>query len=114
MEALSVIDWLFFDIGSTLVDESQSLTDFVNRCVEKLAQGGIIVPTAAYHSQLLRIAEQGGDPIHEAWRCFAPNHLKRPSWSHDKERLFPEVRFVLKTLREILSRYYCKSRKRFT
>ena len=100
MEILSLIDWLFFDIGSTLVDESQALDDFVNRCVEKLAQGGIIVSTAAYHSQLLHIAEQGGDPIHEAWSCFAPNHLKRPSWSHDKERLFPEVRLVLKTLGE--------------
>ena len=100
MEILSLIDWLFFDIGSTLVDESQALDDFVNRCVEKLAQGGVIVSTAAYHSQLLRIAEQGGDPIHEAWSCFAPNHLKRPSWSHDKERLFPEVRLVLKTLGE--------------
>ena len=95
-----MIDWLFFDIGSTLVDESQSLTDFVNRCVEKLAQEGIIVSTADYQSQLLRIAEQGGDPIHEVWSCFAPNHLKRPSWSHDKESLYPEVRFVLKTLRE--------------
>ena len=76
MEALSVIDWLFFDIGSTLVDESQSLTDFVNRCVEKLAQGGVIVSTAAYHSQLLRIAEQGGDPIHEVWSLFCTKSFK--------------------------------------
>ena len=95
-----MVDWLFFDIGSTLVDERQALDDFVNRCVEKLAQGGIIVSTAAYHSQLLSIDEQGEDPIHKAWSCFAPNHLKRPSWSHDKERLFPEVRLVLKTLGE--------------
>ena len=97
-----MIDWLFFDIGSTLVEEKQALDDFVNRCVEKLVQVGIKVSYADYHDQLLRIAVQGGDPIHEAWSCFAPNHLKRPSWSwsHDKERLFPEVRLVLKTLGE--------------
>ena len=102
MEILSLIDWLFFDIGSTLVEEKQALDDFVNRCVEKLVQVGIKVSYADYHDQLLRIAVQGGDPIHEAWSCFAPNHLKRPSWSwsHDKERLFPEVRLVLKTLGE--------------
>mgnify|MGYP003584444509 FL=1 len=99
MGILSLIYWLFFDIGSTLVEEKQALDDFVNRCVEKLVQVGIKVSYADYHDQLLRIAVQGGDPIHEAWNCFAPNHLERPRWSHEKERLYPQVRSALKALR---------------
>ena len=99
MEILSLVDWLFFDIGSTLVDERQVLDDFVNRCVEKLAQEGVAVSDADYHNQLLHIAEQGGDPIHEVWSYFAPMYLERPRWTHDKERLYPQVRSALKVLR---------------
>ena len=78
MGILSLIDWLFFDIGSTLVEEKQALDDFVNRCVEKLVQVGIKVSYADYHDQLLRIAVQGGDPIHEVWSLFCTKSFRAP------------------------------------
>ncbi|MGT2711226.1 HAD family hydrolase [Streptococcus oriscaviae] len=90
--------WLFFDIGSTLVDESDSLNDFIDWCVEKLNKEGVLVSKIDYQDILLNIARRGGDPLRETWASFSPPQLERPKWPHDKEALFPSVKSVLKIL----------------
>ncbi|MGT2811321.1 HAD family hydrolase [Streptococcus minor] len=95
-----MIEWLFFDIGSTLVDEGEALDNFVNHCIDKLAQEGILVSHRYYYEKLLYIAKLGGNPIYETWSYFAPSHLKRPRWSHENERLYPYVTSVLRSLRK--------------
>ncbi|WP_105141886.1 HAD family hydrolase [Streptococcus suis] len=97
-QILSMDKWLFFDIGSTLVDESEALNDFIDRCVEKLSKEGVLISKKDYQDGLLTVAKRGGDPIRETWAYFSPNQSERPRWSHDKEKLFPSVKSVLKTL----------------
>lgn len=92
------MDWLFFDIGSTLVDESLALDDFINRCILVLNKEGIVVSKEEYCNLIYCIAAKGGDAIREAWQYFAPSFLERPKWSHYLERLYPDVKSLLQQL----------------
>jgi putative hydrolase of the HAD superfamily len=93
-------DWLFFDVGSTLVDEGQALEDFVSRCVVRLSESRIPCSKEDYNDMLYRIATEGGDPIRESWHHFAPDYLERPKWSHEKEELYLEVPAILNQLKQ--------------
>ncbi|MGT2755554.1 HAD family hydrolase [Streptococcus ovuberis] len=95
-----MLKWVFFDIGSTLVDEEEAYQDFVKRCIERSSQYGIEISSKIFYAKMLEIAKQGGDPINDVWKIFMPEGIKRPKWSHDSEKLYPNVALVLKQLRE--------------
>ncbi len=95
--------WLFFDVGSTLVDERKAYADFVDRCVGRLRNSGVEVSIESFSDKMVEVAKDGGDAIRGTWDLFAPKELVRPRWSHDKESLYSDAAIVLNSLK---SRYY--------
>lgn len=46
-------NWLFFDVGFTLIDETQCYQDHVLQCTQQLALEGIYVTPEAYYQQMM-------------------------------------------------------------
>ncbi|MFA9414177.1 HAD family hydrolase [Streptococcus sp. E29BA] len=95
--------WLFFDIGSTLIDEEFAYKDFIKRCVHQLQEIGIEVDEQKFYDKMLQFAKEGSDPITSAWNFFAPFDLERPMWSHAFETVYPGVVDMLATLTKTYS-----------
>ena len=85
-----MIRWLFFDIGSTLVDET--LCDEA-RIHDTIA--GSKVTAAAFAEQLVQFSARNQDAYH---RCLQHFSLQKAPWRSDLERLYPGVPKLLETL----------------
>ncbi|MGN1421139.1 MAG: HAD family hydrolase [Eubacterium sp.] len=81
------IKWLFFDIGSTLVDET--------RCYEKryeeISQACDISKTE-FEKKVTEFAKQNKNACDEAIKYFG---VKKPKWHKELEHLYPESKIVL-------------------
>ena len=87
---LKNIDWIFFDIGSTLFDES----DCYRIRFEEITKGTSITPEQ-FESKVIEFSRQNrkGD-----WAAAEYFGLNIPPWHKEVEKLYPEVECVLHTL----------------
>ena len=92
-----MIEWLFFDLGSTLLDEEVAYRYYIKRCVKKLQLLGIEVSAPSYREKMKDFAQQNLDPIRSTWQYFAPIE-PRPLWTNEGVSLYPETIDVLEKL----------------
>lgn len=84
------VEWLFFDIGSTLVDESRA---YARRIRETVA--GSAVPCDQFYQSMLDF-ERGGRPGYAA--AVEAYHLARTPWPVEEECLYPDAERSLRKL----------------
>ena len=87
---METIKWLFFDIGSTLIDES---TCYARRFLETTE--GTNVSLQAFRERVIQLAADSDDPYKEAVRLFG---LQKAKWHSALEKPFPYASLVLQTL----------------
>ncbi len=95
------MEWIFFDLGSTLLDEEVAYRYYIKRCVKKLQSLGIEVSAQSYREKMKDYAHKNLDPIGATWQYFAPTE-PRPLWTNEGVRLYPETIDIL----EKLSQHY--------
>lgn len=84
------IKWVFFDIGSTLVDETRC---YEHRLKDAIRGTGISYPAA--YAEVLRFATHTAEPI----KAFAAAHtLALTPWHSEDEFVYPEAKAVLSAL----------------
>ena len=88
----SDIEWIFFDLGSTLVDETEV---YAKRFLETVIGSDISV--SQLHETAVRFWTQGLDGYPEAVAYY---HLSKAPWRSEYERLFAGCAAVLRTLRD--------------
>lgn len=88
------IKWLFFDIGSTLVDESKC---YEYRCNEILKSNN--VNAEEFYAKVLDFAKENSFPIKAAAGYY---NFEIPKWPTELELLYPNVEEIL----ELLSHKY--------
>ena len=94
---MNKIKWIFFDIGSTLVDESAV---YENR-IKEITQGNNI-DRNEFVAKVIERAQTSPKPIVSAAEDYG---VKVPAWRHDLEVLYPDTKEVLQRLsQEVLQR----------
>ena len=86
----SEIKWIFFDLVSTLIDETEAYARRVRETVS-----GTDVSTAQFAAIMRRSFSQGSDGYGEALAFF---HLQKTPWHSEDERLYPDCAAVLEAL----------------
>lgn len=83
-------NWLFFDIGSTLINEEKAYQD---RIEQAIAETNITYDT--FYQRMLVLFQEGlkGDLI-----ALQEYSLERPKWKSELEILYPDAKIVLETL----------------
>ena len=89
---MNKIDWLFFDVGSTLVDESK----VYERRLEKIAEAAG-VPFKVVSDKALEYYLQNKKGDHEVAKLY---NVPLPKWESEYEFLYPDSEKVLKSLKE--------------
>lgn len=84
------IEWLFFDIGSTLVDESKC---YEYRCDDIINNNDI--DSEKFYAKVLDFAKENAFPIKAAADYYGFEIPKRPK---ELERLYPDAENILKIL----------------
>ena len=87
---MNKIKWIFFDIGSTLVDESAV---YENR-IEEITQGDHIDKNE-FVAKVIQRAQTDPRPIVSVAENYG---VKVPAWRHDLEALYPDTKEVLQRL----------------
>ena len=87
---MNKIKWIFFDIGSTLVDESAV---YENR-IKEITQGNNI-DRNEFVAKVIECAQTSPKPIVSAAEDYG---VKVPAWRHDLEVLYPDTKEVLQRL----------------
>ena len=87
---METIKWLFFDIGSTLIDES---TCYARRFLETTE--GTNVSLQTFREKVIQLAAVSYDPYKEAVRLLG---LQKSKWHSALEKPYPYASFVLQTL----------------
>ena len=79
--------WLFFDIGSTLINEEKAYQD---RIEQAIAETNITYDT--FYQRMLVLFQEGikGDLI-----ALQEYSLERPKWKSELEILYPDAKIVL-------------------
>lgn len=86
------IKWIFFDIGSTLVDETEA---YDHRAIEMLEGTGIAF--SDFNEKRIEFAKQGFDGNSKAIEFFG---LKKTPWHSEDEIPFADAHETLKVLRD--------------
>lgn len=84
------IKWIFFDLGSTLVDESECLKE---RCKVIIEQNNL--DAGEFCKKVLEYAEKDAFAIRWAAQDFG---VAVPKWFGELERLYPDVDEILRNL----------------
>lgn len=84
--------WIFFDVGSTLVDETEA---YDHRARDMIA--GTDITFSAFDSKRIELAKQGFDGNSEAIEYFG---LKKTPWHSEDELLFYDALDTIKLLNE--------------
>lgn len=87
----SKIEWIFFDLGSTLIDETEA---YAHRVRETIA--GTNVSVTQFNAVMRRSFSQGSDGYKEALAFF---HLQKTPWHSEDERPYPDCAAVLEALK---------------
>ena len=82
--------WLFFDIGSTLVDESECYDMRYGEITENSS-----VTKDEFEAKVVEYAAETSNACHAAAEFY---HLPIPKWHKELERLYPDTEFVLRQL----------------
>lgn len=82
--------WLFFDIGSTLVDESKCIED---RC--EFITNENLIDAREFNNKVLEFAKTDNHPVKSAARYYG---VEIPAWNTELEFLYPDVKPILKEL----------------
>lgn len=96
IDLLSEIKWIFFDIGSTLVDESEC---YKARYAETVK--GTDITCEEFENKVIEFSKQNKKGDHEAAKHF---NLRLSKWRKELEKLYPDTKDVLKSL---LKMGYC-------
>lgn len=94
MEKGSILDnikWIFFDVGSTLVDESLAYEHRIRTAIK-----GTDITYEAFCQMMLEHYYRGAKGDLETMKHFG---LTKPRWYHEDERLYPGAEACLKALR---------------
>lgn len=86
-----MITWLFFDLGSTLIDES----DCIEFRISELLRQDNAPEREALEKRMFEIAAQNGLPYKQAAEEY---HLETSKWRKDLEKLYDGVPQLLKQL----------------
>lgn len=86
------IRWIFFDVGSTLVDETEA---YDHRVRDMIA--GTDIPFSAFDRKRIEFARQGFDGNSEAIRYFG---LKKTPWHSEDEIPFTDAPETLEVLKD--------------
>ncbi|MGQ7355099.1 HAD family hydrolase [Streptococcus suis] len=92
-----MIEWIFFDLGSTLLDEEAAYGYYIDKCVKKLESLDIEVSSDSYKKKMVEYAHKSLDPIRATWQYFAPAE-PRPLWTNKGVKLYSGAKVVLETL----------------
>ncbi|NQP58858.1 HAD-IA family hydrolase [Streptococcus suis] len=92
-----MIEWIFFDLGSTLLDEEAAYGYYIDKCVKKLESLDIEVSSDSYKKKMVEYAHKSLDPIRATWQYFVPNE-PRPLWTNEGVSLYPETIDALEKL----------------
>lgn len=84
--------WIFFDVGSTLIDETEA---YHQRVREMIA--GTEITFQAFEQMSRQLAQKGLDGDSDAIRHFG---LTKTPWPSEKEKPYPEAKTTLETLRQ--------------
>ena len=87
---MNKIKWIFFDIGSTLVDESAV---YENR-IKEITQGNNIDKNE-FVAKVIQRAQTDPRPIMSVAKDYG---VKVPAWRHDLEVLYPDTKELLQRL----------------
>ena len=85
------IQWLFFDIGSTLVDETLCYEDRYRRIT-----AGTSVSYEVFHEKVIYYSRLNCKGDHRAAQEYG---LTLPKWNSGLERLYPNINLVLEALK---------------
>lgn len=86
------IKWLFFDVGSTLVDETESYNHRIRDAIS-----GTDITFEEFNEKRIYFAEQNLKGDYEAIKFFG---LTKTPWHTEDERPYPQAEPVLKRLCE--------------
>ncbi|NQM12877.1 HAD-IA family hydrolase [Streptococcus suis] len=92
-----MIEWIFFDLGSMLLDEEATYGYYIDKCVKKLESLDIEVSSDSYKKKMVEYAHKSLDPIRATWQYFVPNE-PRPLWTNEGVSLYPETIDALEKL----------------
>lgn len=92
-----MIEWIFFDLGSTLLDEEAAYGYYIDKCVKKLESLDIEVSSDSYKKKMVEYAHKSLDPIRATWQSFASTE-PRPLWTNEGVSLYPETIDALEKL----------------
>ncbi|MDW8758776.1 HAD family hydrolase [Streptococcus suis] len=92
-----MIEWIFFDLSSTLLDEESAYSYYIDKCVKKLQSLDIEISADSYKKKMVEYAHKSLDPIRATWHYFTPTE-PRPLWTNEGVRLYPETIGVLEKL----------------
>lgn len=84
------IEWLFFDIGSTIVDESKCYEYRCNEIIEKND-----INAEEFYAKVLDFAKTNSFPIKAACKYYG---FEIPKWPKELEHLYPDTEKTLKIL----------------
>jgi len=87
----NTIKWLFFDIGSTLVDESLCYDERY-----KIITSGTSISCEEFREKVIFYSRMNCKGDHYAAKEYG---FLLPKWNKELERLYPNVCFVLETLK---------------
>ena len=88
----NIIEWIFFDIGSTLVDESRAYEHRIKDTIKNSS-----VTYERFYNLMVDFARQGRNGYNEAVKYFG---LQRTVWHSEDEFLYPETESCLQALSE--------------
>lgn len=86
------IKWIFFDVGSTLVDETECYEKRYAEAVENTD-----ITYGEFENKVIEFAKQNLKGDHEAVKYY---NLSLPKWHKGLEFLYPEAKSVLEKLKE--------------
>lgn len=92
-----MIEWIFFDLGSTLLDEEAAYGFYIDKCVKKLQSLDIEVSADSYKKKMVEYAHKSLDPVRATWQYFAQT-APRPLWTNEGVSLYPETIDILEKL----------------
>jgi len=87
---LKDIKWIFFDVGSTIVDESKAY----ERRIEEAIKGGNVT-YEQFYKVMVDFYKQNKKGDLEALKLFG---FQKPAWHKEEERLYPQTENCLRIL----------------
>lgn len=86
------VHWIFFDVGSTLVDETEAYNHRIREMIENTG-----IPFSTFDNKRIELAKQGLDGNSEAIRYFG---LRKTPWHSEDEKPFDDALETLEFLKK--------------